>query len=66
MPTDKSRIHSEGRVRVHRQIHLSFALESGGRNGEFVVADGKIGEGIETLPVGDGLIGRLLGRVDQA
>ena len=29
------------------------------------MAHGKIGEGIEALPVGDGLIDRLLGRVDQ-
>ena len=53
-PDREGGVHSEGGVRVNGQIRLSLGCESVGGNSEIVVADRKIGEGIEALPVGNG------------
>ncbi len=58
-------INTDSGIGVHYEVGLSLGAEAGGGDGQVVVADGEVGKDVEALLVGDSLIGRLLGGVDQ-
>ena len=58
-------VNTNGGVGVHCKVCLSLRAKACGGDGQVVVADWEVGEDVEALLVGDGLIGGLLSGVDQ-
>ncbi len=58
-------VDADGGVGIDREVGFTLRIEAGRGDGEVVMTDGEIGEGVETLPVGDRFVGRLLRGADE-